>query len=337
MATLLSRRGLVALPEQRLPHALPDVLVSFRGLRLILEGEVDDQQGAEARAWQKAVERVDRGLAHLALALVYPRHLRYASPDETLRALETAPLRFSVCTAPAPDSPNWREGTVDLLHATLENAYALLASEDEVRAAVELLTQSINTLANALFALGVSDERLAMPLGISPSAIDPNRVEQKTAVRQIAALVVVNALLFQEELVRSEPRVRTLHECMESESPHDELLEVWKFILQHINYHAVFDLARRLLQTLPPDRSLDDALRTCAQIAREIARRRVLLRHDLAGRVYHLLLGSIAKPLGTYYTSVSAATLLLRVAFEPERWQELRWDDLKAVGKLRIA
>lgn len=337
MATLLSRRGLVALPEQRLPHALPDVLVSFRGLRLILEGEVDDQPGAEGRAWQKAVERVDKGLAHLALALVYPHHLRHTSPDETLRALESAPLRFSVCTAPAPAVPHWHEGTIDLLHATLENAYTLLASEDEVRAAVELLTQGINTLANALFGLGVSDERLAAPLGISPSAVDPNKVEQKTAVRQIAALVIVNALLFQEELVRSEPRVKTLHECMESPSPHDELLAVWQFILRYINYHAVFDLARRLLQTLPPDRSLDEALRACAHIVREIARRRVLLRHDLAGRVYHLLLGSIAKPLGTYYTSVAAATLLLRVALEPERWQDIRWDDPQAVGKLRIA
>lgn len=337
MATLLSRRGLVALPEQRLPHALPDVLVSFRGLRLILEGEVDDQPGAEGRAWQKAVERVDKGLAHLALALVYPHHLRHTSPDETLRAIESTPLRFSVCTAPAPAVPHWHEGTIDLLHATLENAYTLLASEDEVRAAVELLTQGINTLANALFGLGVSDERLAAPLGISPSAVDPNKVEQKTAVRQIAALVIVNALLFQEELVRSEPRVKTLHECMESPSPHDELLAVWQFILRYINYHAVFDLARRLLQTLPPDRSLDEALRACAHIVREIARRRVLLRHDLAGRVYHLLLGSIAKPLGTYYTSVAAATLLLRVALEPERWQDIRWDDPQAVGKLRIA
>lgn len=337
MAALLSRRGLVALPEQRLPHALPDVLVSFRGLRLIIEGEVDDQPGAEARAWQKAVERVDKGLAHLALALVYPHALRHTLPDETLRALENATLRFSVCTAPASDSPHWCEGTVDLLHATLENAYSLLASEDEVRAAVELLTSGINTLANALFGLGVSDERLAIPLGISPSAVDPNRVEQKTAVRQIAALVIVNALLFQEELVRSEPRVKTLHECMESLSPHDELLGVWKLILDYINYHAVFDLARRLLQTLPPDRSLDDALRRCAHIVREIARRRVLLRHDLAGRVYHLLLGSIAKPLGTYYTSVAAATLLLRVALEPERWEDVRWQDPQAVGKLRVA
>jgi hypothetical protein len=124
---------------------------------------------------------------------------------------------------------------------------------------------------------------------------------------------------------------------MEQPSPHDALLQVWQFILHHINYHAVFDLARRLLQTLPPDRTLDDALRRCAQTVREIARRRVLLRHDLAGRVYHLLLGSIAKPLGTYYTSVAAATILLRVALQPERWAQIRWQDPDSAGNLRIA
>ena len=337
LATLLSRRGLIALPEQRLPHALPDVLVSFRGLRLIIEGEVDDQPDADQRAWKKAVERVDRGLAHLALAVVYPHTLRRASPEEALHALERVSLRFSVCRTPPPENPDWHTGTIDHLHATLEGAYALLASEDEVREAVELLTEAIHTLANALYGLGVSDERLALPLGIAPSAVDPTKVEQKTAVRQIAALVVVNAMLFQEELVRTDPRIQTLHQCMEQPSPHDALLQVWQFILHHINYHAVFDLARKLLQTLPPDRTLDDALRRCAQTVREIARRRVLLRHDLAGRVYHLLLGSIAKPLGTYYTSVAAATILLRVALQPERWEQIRWEDPHSAGNLRIA
>jgi len=120
LATLLSRRGLIALPEQRLPHALPDVLVSFRGLRLIIEGEVDDQPDADQRAWKKAVERVDRGLAHLALAVVYPHTLRRASPEEALHALERVSLRFSVCRTPPPENPDWHTGTIDHLHATLE-------------------------------------------------------------------------------------------------------------------------------------------------------------------------------------------------------------------------
>ncbi|MCS7066401.1 MAG: hypothetical protein NZL85_09040, partial [Fimbriimonadales bacterium] len=109
-----------------------------------------------------------------------------------------------------------------------------------------------------------------------------------------------------------------------------------QYILQTINYHAVFDLARRILLNLPPHFVLDDALRQCLPVVRDLIRQRVLLRHDLAGRIYHLLLGDIAKPLGTYYTSVAGATLLLRLALAPERWN-LDWGNADAVGQFRLA
>jgi hypothetical protein len=215
---------------------------------------------------------------------------------------------------------------------TLQHAYQSLASEDEVRAAVEHLKQGVNLLAQAIYAMQVPDARLAEPLGIDPRAVDPNQTEQTTAVRQIAALVLLNAMLFHEELTRVDPRVRTLQACLETGSMHDALLQQWKVILDEIDYHAVFALARRLLENLPPDRLLDYALGQCAPIVRALIRQRVMLRHDLAGRIYHLLLGDIAKPLGTFYTSVPSATLLLRLALAPDRWQ-LDWGDPGAVGQ----
>jgi hypothetical protein len=117
---------------------------------------------------------------------------------------------------------------------------------------------------------------------------------------------------------------------------HDALLQQWKRILDEIDYHAVFALARGLLENLPPDRLLDDALGRCVPIVRALIRQRVMLRHDLAGRIYHLLLGDIAKPLGTFYTSVPSATLLLRLALAPDRWH-INWEDPAAVGRLRLA
>src|SRR6266481_3646462 len=48
-----------------------------------------------------------------------------------------------------------------------------------------------------------------------------------------------------------------------------------------------------------------------------ICRQQAALRHDLMGRIYHWLLHD-AKFLGTYYTSVSAATLLLKIALSLE-------------------
>jgi hypothetical protein len=117
---------------------------------------------------------------------------------------------------------------------------------------------------------------------------------------------------------------------------HHELLSVWRFVLANINYHAVFNLASRILVELPADVRLDDSLRRASEKILDVARMQVALEHDLAGRIYHLLLGDIAKHLGTYYTSVSAAVLLVRLGLDPARWQHVDWSDVKQVAALRI-
>lgn len=315
---------------------MPDLLLPFRGFYLVIEAEVSDQPQAQERAWRKAVERVEQGLAHLALALVYPAELRRLTPNQLTNTLHQIPLRFSLCAPPIPDAPDWRTGDLNALTTTLQHAYQTLASEDEVRAAVEYLKQGVNLLAQAIYATQIPDGRLAEPLGIDARAVDPSQTEQTTAVRQIAALVLLNAMLFHEELTRVDFRVKTLQTCHDAESMHEALLDQWRFILSQIDYHAVFALAYRLLENLPPDRLLNLALKQCVPIVRTLVRQRVMLRHDLAGRIYHLLLGDIAKPLRTFYTSVPSAILLLRIALAPNRWQ-IDWANPTAVGQLRIA
>ncbi|MFN4180635.1 MAG: hypothetical protein ACK4I8_10010, partial [Armatimonadota bacterium] len=336
LAELLAQRGLVVLPEQRLPEALPDVLVIFRGLRLNIEGEVSDQVGAEQRAWGKASERVQRDIAHIAVALLYPPHLRRESLENLPHALERTILKFAVCIPPIPETPQWHEGDIDTLCQVLQTACEQLASEDDVQKAAAFLRDAIQFPSFEMLTSGVSVDRVAYPLGIPPESVSKRKSRQATAVAQIASLVLANAMLFQEELAQFDHRVKRLRQCLEAQNLYDELLEVWRFILHEINYHAVFDIARKVLLELPNNPQMNGALRHCAEKVLEVVKMRVATRHDVAGRLYHLLLGDIAKPLGTYYTSVPAATLLLRLAFDPNRWQ-IAWQDINAVGKLRIA
>lgn len=75
LAQLLRDRGLIAAPEQVLrPPAgtakLPDVIVDFQGLRLVLEAEFDGVPGAKDRAYRKAQERVDQAIAHIGVAVL---------------------------------------------------------------------------------------------------------------------------------------------------------------------------------------------------------------------------------------------------------------------------
>lgn len=339
LAVLLGRKGIIATPELRLTEirAMPDVLVSFKGLRLIIEGKVGDLWNAEQLAWRKARERVEKGIAHLSLALVYPPKLREAeSFEHLLDEFERTTFCFAVCIPPIPEKPPWRDGDLEALRNALEVAFQQLASEDEVKQAADVLREAVRSLAQEILAWGISVDRLAYPLGIPPENISKREHQRAASIAQIASLILTNALLFQEELANVDPRVKRLRQCFEEKSPYDELLEVWRFILQEINYHAVFDIARQVLLELPATKQTDEALKRCVDKVLEAVRMRVALQHDVAGRLYHLLLGDIAKPLGTYYTSVSAATLMLRLAFDPERW-EVDWRDLKSVGGLRIA
>lgn len=122
LARLLCQQGLVALPEQRLKQGkMPDLLLPFRGFYLVIEAEVDDQLQAQDRAWRKAVERVEQGLAHLALALVYPAALRELPPTASrtrfarpefakTSAIDDLPPSGSPCTQGKPT-----EGVQNLL------------------------------------------------------------------------------------------------------------------------------------------------------------------------------------------------------------------------------
>ncbi|MCS7159857.1 MAG: hypothetical protein RMJ19_05235 [Gemmatales bacterium] len=111
---------------------------------------------------------------------------------------------------------------------------------------MQLLLQGIKRLTNAFDLLPAAEERLAEPLGIDARSVDRSHTQHTTAFKQFAALVVLNAMLFHEELTRSNARVRTLQQCIRKGSPKDELLKEWDKIFSQTNYHAVFDLARSI-------------------------------------------------------------------------------------------
>lgn len=107
LARQLVQRGLVALPERVLSGSqMPDVLLILSGLHGMLGGEVDDQPRAQQNAWNKAVKRVEGGLAHLAIAVVYPAKLRLPAPEELGQTMCKATLRFALYAAPVPETPN---------------------------------------------------------------------------------------------------------------------------------------------------------------------------------------------------------------------------------------
>jgi len=335
LARLLAQKGIIAEPETRMPKAMPDVLVVFRGLRLIIEGEVSDQPNARDRALRSADERIEKGIAQIGVALVYPANLRAIPHGKLAGELAACTFNFAIRFPPLAQMPQWQTGSIDLLRAALEQAFFQLASEDDLKNAMRLMSAGVNLFTQHLLTTGVATERISEPLGIVPKGLATSEDQRKRFIAQLGSLIIMNSLLFQEELARADQRVKTLATCMDSKSPHKALLDTWDFILTAINYRAVFDVARKILSGLPADVLLDETLKQSADKMRGVARLRVALQHDLTGRLFHLLLGDIAGPLGAFYTSVPAATLLMRLAFDPKRWN-LNWAKTKEISQLHV-
>lgn len=154
---------------------------------------------------------------------------------------------------------------------------------------------------------------------------------QLQAVSRIAGLTVVNAMVFQAILASHDGRVQPLRRTLDQADAISAFSEHWQFILEDINYLPIFRVARDVLLALAASQDVERAVRDLADRALRIVTQRAALRHDLMGRIYHLLLEE-AKYLGTYYTSVSAATMLLKLVLAPNKWT-VDWSDLEVLSE----
>ena len=153
-------------------------------------------------------------------------------------------------------------------------------------------------------------------------------------VLRIASLTIVNAMIFQQVLAAQDSRIESLNQTTEKTNIAESLFNAWTAILE-IDYVPIFATANNIIRELVGVPDADAALKALAEAALRITARRAALRHDLMGRIYHRLLAD-AKYFGAFYTTVPAATLLLKLALDPSD-VATDWSDLAAIGHLRIA
>jgi len=138
--------------------------------------------------------------------------------------------------------------------------------------------------------------------------------EESRKIISTAGLLLVDAMVFQEVIASSHKDVPTLSRLMESSNPKKDMEESWRYIIHKIDYEPVLDIAVRILSNIPVSPLVNQQLKQLTSLAYDIASSRVLLRHDLFGRIYHtLLLGKLVKYYATYYTSIPAARVLARL------------------------
>jgi hypothetical protein len=184
LAQLLHERGLEVAPEQMIKdpagfRRMPDVIVDFQGLRLAIEGEFDSGT-AHKKASNSANQRVEDGIAHMGMALVYPSTLREmgGTINELKRSLATARLEFAIITEneatpqesllPVVVRPpaQFVRGELDDLAEALRKSYERLVEDRVLERAVKFLDHAIEVFAGSLTPQPATTIRFASALGI---------------------------------------------------------------------------------------------------------------------------------------------------------------------------
>lgn len=174
LAQCISERGMVAAPENIMTangrRAMPDVIVSVRGLRCIIEGKMGDVQDARNEAATAAQRRIATGIAHIGVGVVYPAFLRESSFKNQKHILSTTTLEFIVCSEASPGA--WEHGTLDSILDELRRAYDMLVRDDVLTRSVQRLQSGMGALTQVLSMYPAASTRLADTLGVYQKETD---------------------------------------------------------------------------------------------------------------------------------------------------------------------
>ena len=345
LAALLRGHGLEAEAEQSLRlqsrrHQV-DLLVELGEFAVAIEAEFEPGRTVLADAAKRLPEKPLhwRGLVvDSVFALVYPKDLQHL-PESRARAelakrtdliFERVDSRASGdASVDSPDAQAVRTkhtGSVATLAEFLHNFWIQSSKAGSVEDAVEQASFAIEQASAML-------RRAARPHPLQDVDSDPEAT---------SALIWLNALLFQELLARNlevsnlpgEFRDRVIPRPEPSGHPR-KVREQWEAILE-INWWPIFHVACESLRAAPPYEA-SQALQQLIAVAEDIAVRGVIRRHDVAGRIFHRLLGT-RKFLATNYTTIPAAVLLATLAFDGRHalWGDIDWMSPSDLAKLRI-
>ncbi|PDT15755.1 hypothetical protein CO670_16225 [Rhizobium sp. J15] len=225
-------------------------------------------------------------------------------------------LRYRIVTETF-ESDSWFEGSPSALMESLRRAQESLIQDDIVEKTAKRLSVHLQGIAKLWIGQPGACDRLSKLLGIGiPKKEDSKAaLERRETAAKVSALVLANAFIFQEQLSLTDERVETLRTLNKETDLVGATSKHWRWIWENINYVPIFQLGERILDQLPASATTTENIKSLLGEAHQICAEQAALRHDLMGRIYHWLLHH-AKYLGTYYTSVSSATLLLKVALD---------------------
>ncbi len=312
--------GLSAVAETLHDGRRPDIVVRLSEGPVILETELEPALTVEADALSRLGMAIDGRRVQNVFAVTVPGRLRSVSQLHLYQRMAGAMLMWQ----------EWRiDGTFGpkLSGAALEFGNAVLRTNPpsgDLDEAVDALDEGTRRAGSRLYSSAGTLGRVSKIFGTEPSAECAN----------MAALVVINAMIFQERLASGEAAFQPVSAAMrDGRFSRLALLQVWEHILA-IDYYPIFSMARDVVKELS-EVEATDVLAECATTAAALLGMGAVGRHDLAGRIFNRLI-SERKLLAAFYTSIPASTLLAGLALSQDRWSHVDWNSREDLSRLRV-
>ncbi|HLJ58621.1 MAG TPA: hypothetical protein VKZ50_02705 [bacterium] len=317
----------------------PDILVMEATVSpVVIETEFAPAPVVELEAAARLGERVRSNgrLILSAIAVQLPEALKQHSGTSLRKELEaTTELEMAIYTGSnTQDCLRWPQsgwltgGISDLSILTQSASVPPKVIEEAANKLVEGVSEAAGLLAEVAQGNPGAMQEICKEL----------RQHDDEQTRRMAATILANAFVFQESLARGPgglSQVLSIEELRGSGAlTKSAVLNEWRKVLR-VNYWPIFDIARRILQTVPVGHTklLLDRLATTAD---RLVENRLMRSHDLTGAVFQKLIAD-RKFLAAYYTTPASAALLVGLAVTPETpLSSDKWALPEAVENLRI-
>ena len=317
---LRERVGLSAVAETLRENARPDIIVRLTESVIVLEIEVAPALTVEADALSRLGMEIDGRRVQNAFAIKVPSAMRSVGQQYLYERMGSATFEWQEWRFDGTSGPVLRGSAIELGNSVARTVPPI----GNLDRAVDLLDEGVRRAGARLYNSPGTVARIAEVFNAEPGDESAN----------MAALLIINAMIFQERLSSSEPAIQPLSVARRNNVVSlPLLLRVWDEILE-IDYYPIFGMARDVVRVMSEMESAD-VLSECARTASNMLGMQVVGRHDLAGRIFNRLIAD-RKLLAAFYTSIPAATLLAGLALSPDKWADVDWSDVKALENLRV-
>jgi hypothetical protein len=325
LSQLLQQQGIVSRAEF-IGQGRKDVVVYHQGLAIVLEGSYDKQD-----AEKDAKKRIEQLSADVGIAIFYPSvfpqelderkikdkirnslfTVRVIIPEDISGTLFRILYQKNVIAKPVDD---WHEVSLPLLTTLIQEITQFIISEESIKKVEEEVSNLIQDFVNALsfhhesetIAKNIHDvlyELYGFSIG------EPSKIKEAIFAQSVLAMLL-SAIYY--DSIRYAYSLDSLENLANTTDPQTAIIKATHDILE-IDYEPIFEAIEEMLKSYPPLPTLFSKL---VRLASDIASKKSLLRRDLAGKVYHKVVGSwsLKKGLATFYTQIPAAYLLLYLA-----------------------